>query len=85
MTLSRKRILGGDVSGDGVWVHCISRCVRRAFLCGEGCDHRKMWLEERLRVLASCAALEVAGYAVMSNHVLAVVRVHGDFKIKDRH
>ncbi|TVR14079.1 MAG: transposase, partial [Planctomycetota bacterium] len=34
------------------WLHCISRCVRRAFLCGEGLEHRKLWLERRLRLLS---------------------------------
>lgn len=81
MTLARGDILGGD--GDGVWVHCISRCVRRAFLCGtdrgRSLDHRKAWIEQRLRLLAEHAALEVAGYAVMSNHLHAVLRVRGDW------
>jgi hypothetical protein len=34
------------------YYHCISRCVRRAFLCGEGVTHRKAWIEARLEVLA---------------------------------
>jgi hypothetical protein len=81
MTLARKDILGGD--GDGVWVHCISRCVRRAFLCGvdrgRSLDHRKVWVEQRLRLLAEHAAVEVAGYAVMSNHLHAVLRMRADW------
>ena len=56
------------------WLHCISRCVRRAFLCGEGLEHRKAWLERRLRLLSRCFAVEVGGYAIMSNHLHAVVR-----------
>src|SRR3954471_24701206 len=57
------------------WVHCTSRCVRRAFLAGYQFEHRKVWLEERLRYLARCFAVEVAGYAVMSNHVHVIVRL----------
>ena len=40
--------------------HCINRCVRRCFLCGQDAvsgknyDYRKVWLEERLAFLAGC-------------------------------
>ena len=62
------------------WVHCISRCVRRAFLCGrdhDGTDveHRKLWVEQRLRLLAQQAACDVTAYAVMSNHLHVALRM----------
>jgi hypothetical protein len=63
------------------WVHCTSRCVRKAFLCGgrEGkWDHRRAWVEDRLRLLAGSFAVDVAGYAVMSNHLHVVVRMRPD-------
>jgi hypothetical protein len=47
--------------------HWLSRCVRRAFLCGEDAysgrsyEHRRAWVEERLLMLAECFA---AGLAV---------------------
>ena len=72
MTIARSRLLDPTRA---TWVHCTSRCVRRAFLCGDGCDHRKDWIEERLRFLARCFAAEVAGYAVMSNHLHVVLRM----------
>ena len=71
MTTARRDLL--DLSRPG-WVHCVSRCVRRAFLCGDGFDHRKAWIEERIRLLSGCFAVEVAGFAVMSNHLHVVVR-----------
>jgi REP element-mobilizing transposase RayT len=62
--------------------HCISRCVRRAFLCGEDVysgrsyEHRKAWVEERLLTLAECFAVGLYAYAVMSNHVHIVLHVN---------
>lgn len=58
------------------WVHCTSRCVRRAFLAGDQFEHRKQWIEERLQLVSSCFAAEVAGYAIMGNHVHVVVKLH---------
>ena len=57
------------------WYHCISRCVRRAFLCGEGFEHRKQWIEDRLELLAGNFAVSVAGFAVMDNHLHVLCRL----------
>ncbi|MGF1469316.1 MAG: transposase, partial [Sandaracinaceae bacterium] len=63
------------------YYHCISRCVRRAFLCGydayasKNFDHRKGWLLERLKQLTGVFAVDLCAYAVMSNHVHLVVHV----------
>ncbi len=59
--------------------HLISRCVRRAFLCGydkpsrKKYDHRKGWLEERLFHLAKYFAVDLEAHVVMSNHVHLIV------------
>ena len=66
MTVARKSLV--DVSLTRYY-HCISRCVRGAFLCGEGFEHRKQWIEDRLEVLAAQFAVSVCGFAVMDNHL----------------
>lgn len=62
--------------------HCMTRCVRRAFLCGDdrysgkNFDHRKLWVRDRLRDLAALFAMDICAYAVMSNHLHVVLHVN---------
>jgi hypothetical protein len=63
------------------YYHCISRCVRRAFLCdedgytGRSFEHRRGWIEERLLELAQTFAIEVYGYSRMASHSHLVLHV----------
>ena len=57
------------------WYHCVTRCVRRAFLLGEGDHNRKQWLQNRLEELAEIFAVSVGGFSVMNNHLHLLLRL----------
>jgi hypothetical protein len=79
MTRARGSII--DLSSTPYY-HCISRCVRQAFLCGEdkfsgkNFEHRRDWIVERLSHLSKAFAIDVASYAIMHTHYHLVLRVN---------
>jgi REP element-mobilizing transposase RayT len=78
MTYARSQLVSDTQPG---FYHCVSRCVRRAFLCGkdpltgQSYEHRKGWVEDRLYALARSFSVSIYAYAVMSNHVHVVLRM----------
>lgn len=78
MTIARRKQLCLDVTP---YYHCITRCVRRAFLCCQDresrriYDHRRGWIEKHLLLLSEVFCIDIAGYAIMSNHYHVVLKV----------
>ena len=78
MTQARSHIVS---KGQPAMFHCVTRCVRRAWLCGvdplTGADHeqRKQVVEARIRQLGEIFAVGIYAYAVMSNHLHVVLAV----------
>ncbi len=64
------------------YYHCIARCVRRAFLCGQdefsGRDysHRKQWIVDKIKDLSNIYAIDVCAFAIMSNHYHVILHVN---------
>lgn len=79
MTRPRKDLVSLD---DTPYYHCATRCVRRAFLCGMdhssgNCfEHRRSWVKNRIKQLAAVFLIDIAAYAVMTNHYHIVLRVN---------
>ena len=78
MTYARSQIAP---PGEYGCFHVVTRCVRRAFLCGsdertgKNFDHRRQWIEDRIYFLAKSFAVSIYSYAVMSNHTHIVLSV----------
>ncbi|MEJ2406979.1 MAG: transposase [Candidatus Thiodiazotropha sp.] len=81
MTRARETLVSLEATP---YYHCISRCVRRAWLCGEdpytgqNFEHRRQWVLDRLRELVDIFAIDVCAHAILSNHFHVVLHVDAD-------
>ena len=72
MTIARAHLIDPSLTR---WYHCVTRCVRRAYLLGDEEHNRKEWIESRLEELANCFAVAVGGFSVMNNHLHVLLRL----------
>ena len=79
MTQPRSQLVSID---DTPFYNITSRCVRRSFLCGfdkvndKSYEHRRDWIEQRIRLLSSIFAIEICAYSVMHNHLHLVIKLN---------
>jgi len=65
-------------------VHCVQRCVRRAYLAGmdavsgKNYEFRREWIRARMERLASVFGVDVLTYSILSNHLHLVLRTRPD-------
>ncbi|PCJ53286.1 MAG: transposase [Planctomycetota bacterium] len=85
MTIARKNLVDPTKLEH---IHLISRCARRSFIMGtdsysgKNFDHRKEWIQDRLKHLVNNYSIEVGSYAIMDNHIHILVRNRSDLNLK---
>jgi len=78
MTQARSEVINLDYTP---YYHCISRCVRRAFLCGkdhytgQSFEHRRQWIVDLIKELSQMFCIDIPAYGVMQNHFHIILHV----------
>ena len=79
LTTARKQLISIEAT---TYYHCVSRCVRRSFLCGEdkqnqvSYEHRREWIVNKMNSLSNLYCIDICAYAIMSNHYHLVVNIN---------
>lgn len=79
MTTARSQLICVEATP---YYHCVSRCVRRSFLCGEdpttqrSYEHRREWIKQKIYALSQVYCIDICAYAIMSNHYHLVVHIN---------
>ena len=85
MTQPRKLLIALDQTS---WFHVCSRCIKRSFLMGEdkytgkNYEHRREWIADKLAELSDIFSIDIAAYAIMSNHYHLVLHIDAQ-KVKN--
>jgi len=81
VTRSRRQQISLDATP---FYHVVSRCVRRAFLCGQdnltgrSYEHRRQQIQDDLLRLSSIFFIDVLAFSIMSNHFHVLLHVDRD-------
>jgi hypothetical protein len=65
-------------------LHICARVVRRCYLfgvdpvTGTDHDHRKIWIEDQLKLLATHLGIDLLAFAILSNHFHLILRSRPD-------
>jgi REP element-mobilizing transposase RayT len=63
------------------YYHCVSRCVRRAFLCGfdsvtgKSFEHRRGWILDRMNLLSKTFSIDICSYTILPNHYHVILHI----------
>ncbi|MGF1765655.1 transposase [Aliivibrio kagoshimensis] len=81
MTVPRSQLICSEATP---YYHIVSRCVRRSYLCGvdsvtqQSFEHRRGWIEDKLKELSAMFCIDICAYAIMNNHYHLVLSIDCD-------